>query len=397
MKRLGLLVVVALVALVALVAQPAQAASPLSVVVRDGDAFRHVLETGDWLVLTRLSLLPTSEPGFTDTFSAHTTGGDFDDPVKLTNRVRVTGAFSTDVFVKAGTTTITSACLLLQDKQSINCEDTGLADATYTVIVTYRSGWSAYTAQDVFIYLLEGSTIVAERTGARVGCGLVGLYLTAADVTTLGLTWADSGITLLGRASPALWASPANDSGVLQWRATGNLAATKVELRTRLKTMLREIENETACGISVGTLDQADFITAEGTVISIEAFSLIREVLPGEFAASRLNVAPTAITTPTVSMIRGVETAVEGTSLKQDVDAVHPMTGMVVTLIGSVILGGMAWVWARNQYIAVMVWYLTLMAGWLLFSIPFVLVFLPAAALAALGFMYLSKRIFAST
>src|SRR3990172_1562351 len=208
MKRLGLLVMVALVALVALVAQPAQAASPLSVVVRDGDAFRHVLETGDWLVLTRLSLLPTSEPGFTDTFSAHTTGGDFDDPVKLTNRVRVTGAFSTDVFVKAGTTTITSACLLLQDKQSINCEDTGLADATYTVIVTYRSGWSAYTAQDVFIYLLEGSTIVAERTGARVGCGLVGLYLTAADVTTLGLTWADSGITLLGRASPALWCAP---------------------------------------------------------------------------------------------------------------------------------------------------------------------------------------------
>jgi len=395
MKRL-LLVFVALSSFF-LMLSPAEAASPLNLIVRNGEAFRHVLETGDWLVLTRLSLIPTTQTAFADTFSVSTTGGDFDDPVTLTNRVHVTGAFATDVIVVAGATTITPSCTLQQDNQSVNCLATGLANGTYSVTVTYRSGWSAYTAQDVFFRLLDGSTVVAERTGGRVGCGLVGLYLTAVDVAALGLTWSDGGMILSGIASPALWASPSSDTGTITWRSTADLAATKVELRTRLRTMLRQIEQDGACGIPVGTLDTADFITNAGTILSIEAFSQIREVLPGAFASARLNPFPTAITTPTISMVAGVETLVAATTLKQDVDAIHPMVGLVVTLIGSFILGGLTWVRSTSQYLGVMVWYLTLMAGWLLFAIPFVVVFLPAAALAALGFMYISKRIFAGT
>src|SRR3972149_3615069 len=167
------------VALPLLFVQTAQAAAPLNLILHNGVIFRHVLELNDRLVLTRLSLIPASQTAFADTFTVSVAGGDFDDPVTLVNRVNVTGAFATDVVVVAGSTTITSSCQLLQDEQTVNCLATGLSDASYSVTVTYRSGWSAYSAQDVFIRKLSGATIVAERAGARVGCGLVGLYLTA--------------------------------------------------------------------------------------------------------------------------------------------------------------------------------------------------------------------------
>jgi len=384
-----------LLALPVMQARPAQAAAPLNFILHNGEAFRHVLELGDWLVLARTSLIPTTQTAFADTFSVTTTGGDFDDPVTLINRVHVTDAFSTDVTVVAGAT-ITAACQLLQDGQTVNCTSTGLADDTYSVTVTYRSGWSAYSAQDVFVRLLDGATIAAENTPGRVGCGLVGIYLTAADVTALGLTWADGGITLSGVASPALWAVPSSDTGTITWQSTSTIAETATTLTTRLKTMLIQIEQDGACGITSGTLNQADFITNEGLIMSLEAFGSFRVAIPEAFASSRINPFPTAITTPTASLVTAVETQVAATTVYQDVQAIHPIFGLLLTLIGSVVLGGVAWSMTKSSYLAVMAWYATLMTGWLLFAIPFAIVFLPAAGLAALGFMWLSKRIFST-
>ena len=351
-----------------------------------------MLEDDDWLILGRLYLTPQSSTAYTDVDEITTTDGDFDDTMLLTNRVYVTG--DADFIVIADTTDVTDYCYLEQDYQTVNCTSTGLANDTYDVTVTYRSGWNAYSGRDVFVRMIDSDTIVAERTAARVGYGLVGLYLTADDVDTYTLSWTDANIGLRILASPLLWSTPANIIvPVSQWHSTGSMAATQVALESRLQVYLAQLEQDDP-DLSVGDYVQSAYITDAGTLVSVEAFSLIRRVIPEAFARSNINPAPTAITTPGGSMVTAIETQVADTDLYTSMNNVNASAGIFVTLISSFVLGGILFAASKSVYIGSMTWFATLMAGWLLFAIPFAIVFIPAAGCCALGFMYVAKKVF---
>ena len=377
-----------------LMAMPVHAADPLAFSVARVEVFRHVLEDDDWLILARLYLLPLTSTAYADVFEITTTDGDFDDPAVLTNRVHVTGA--EDFLVSADTTDVTDYCYLEQDSQTVNCESTGLANATYDVTVTYRSGWSAYRAGDVFVRMIHSSTIVAERKAARLGYGLIGIYLTADDIDTYSLTssWSAVDIGLRIIASPLLWSSPASIAVPINtWNSTSSMAATKLVLEDRLRVYLGQIEEDND-DLSPGDYVQIDYITDAGTTISREAFSMIQSSIPEAFASSRINPFPTAITTPSKSMVTAVETAAAGTNVFTAMEDVNPSAGLYVTLLGSLILAAVVYVATKSPYLGPMTWFATMMGGWLLFAIPFALVFIPAAAFSAIGFMYISKKVF---
>ena len=139
---------------------PSYAAAPLSVQLYQPEIFRHVLEDNDWLIVARAYLVTTSQPGFDDSFSVVVSGGDFEDTIQLVDRVVETGTNSRtgDWAVVANTTDITTSCELFDDLVTIDCVTTGLGDATYSVVVTYRSGWSGYKPSDITFSLLQGAT-----------------------------------------------------------------------------------------------------------------------------------------------------------------------------------------------------------------------------------------------
>ncbi len=369
----------------------AKAAAPLPLQLAGVQAFRHVLETGDWLVLGRLSLAPTSQTGESDSFTVSTTSGDFDDPVVLVNRVDVTAG--TDYTVVADSTDITSFCTLGQDEQTIDCTGTGLADSSYTVVVTYRDGWDAYVGGDVFVQLDDTGTVVAERTAPATGYSLVGIYLTAAEVSALSLTWGDSNVTMPALASPNLWDVPSTATGVISWQATADTDATVTLLTSELKQYLAQLEIDDP-DVAAGDYVQPLGITNGGAVVAARAFSLIQLSIPQAFLTSESNPFPDAITTPTVSLIVGIEGTATSTTIYSDFQGVHPQAGLLLTLLGSIILGAVLWVPTRSTSVAGMGWFVGMLAGWLIFAIPFPMVFIPAAAITAAGFMWVAKAVF---
>ncbi len=369
----------------------AMAADPMGGQVQQCEAFRHVLETSDWLILCRLHLIPASNTGYMDSFTISTTSGDFDDPAVLTNKVVVTTA--TDYTVTADATAITSFCTLGQDDLTIDCDGTGLADASHTVEITYRGGWNAYSPSDVIVRLDDSGTPVAERNAARVGYGLVGLYLTAADITSLALTWGDAGVTVNVLGSPNFWATSMDLTGAITWQATADLAETVTTLTSRMLLLLTLLEQVDA-GISAGEYVQPQGVTNTGAVLANEAFASIGTAIPLAFLTAESNPFPDAVTTPTTSLVTSVEKAIKTTSVYTHMQAVHPLAGVFVTLFGSFALGGAGWMVTKQYIVSGMAWFVVMMGGWLLFAIPFPMVFIPAALLVAVGFVWIAKQVF---
>ncbi len=369
----------------------AEAADALTFRLEQAEAFRHVLEDGDWLILARLYLVPAEQTQLTDTFTVSTTGGDFDDPVTLTNSIYVTSG--TDFVVEADSTDITTACGLGQDLKTINCTTTGLADNSYTVVVEYRSGWNAYSGRDVFVRLDDTGTVLVERTAADVGYALVGVYMNAADVTALAVTWGDVNITLQALGTPNEWTTPHTVTATITWQATADQDATEVTLTAQLLNMLATIEQDDAA-VGSGDYIQPAGITDAGLQLSIDAFSLIRSAVPEAFLTANISPFPTAVSTPNASAVEAIDTATEATSLYSDFQDLHPMAGLLTTLLVSIGVGGLFFVKTRSSALGALTWWVAMMGGWLLFAIPFPLVFIPAAAIIAALFGWLARAVF---
>ena len=294
----------------------------------------------------------------------------------------------------ADETDITIYCFLEQDNQTINCLNTGLVNDTYDVVVTYRSGWSAYNARDVIVRLVDSTTIVGERVAGRTGYGLTGIYLTAAEVSSFGLSWTDANVGLRILATPLMWAEPAEIVvPITTWHTNASMSSALVELASRLRVYLAQIEQDDDL-VTGGDYVLPTFITDAGTTLSREAFSLIQTAIPEAFEHSRVNPWPTAIATPADSMVAAVATAAAGTDVYVSMGNLDPTAGLFVTLIFSFVFGFGIFMPTKNAYLGTMTWFATLMGGWLLFAIPFAIVFIPAAGFAALGFMAIAKKVF---
>ena len=371
----------------------AQAADPLPLQIADAQAFRHVLEDNDWLILGRLYLVPDTSIGNTDTFTVATTGGDFDDPIVLTNRVVHKTAADFIVTETGVPTALTSFCTLGQDDQTIDCEGTGLADGSYTVVVEYRMGWDAYTQTDVFVRLVETATVRAERSAPSGTYSLAGVYLTAADVTTLGITYGDRNIVLNALASPNLWAVPADEDVVIMWDLSTTQTATAAVLTTQLQAYLTQLELADPA-ISSGDYVSVGGITRAGAVVANRAFPRFQSAIPTAFVSFELDASAPLILTPKVSVITAVEQGRATSTVFITFGAIHPAAGGFVTFLISLLVAGGMWVSTKSIPVAGGGWFVVIFAGWLMFNLPFQLVFITAAAIIAVGFMWVGKAVF---
>ena len=383
------------VAAVALLVTTVRAADPLPLQLADGQAFRHVLETNDWLVLGRLYKTPGTSTGNTDSFTVTTTSGAFDDPIVLTNRVGQTTAVDFIVTETGVPTILTAFCALDQDEQTIDCTGTGLADASYTVEVEYRMGWDAYLSSDVIFRLYESdtATTLSERASPAGDYTLAGVYLTAAQVTALGVTWGDSDILLNTLASPNLWDTPADVTTVITWDTSATSDATETALTAAVQSYLVKLENDDP-NVEPGDYVGTNGITLTGAVIAGRAFSLIQSAIPQAFASFEANVFPTAIATASTSMLDAVDAARAATAVYVTFQNIHPALGGALVFILSVLTTGLLMIKFKSTAVASSGWLVVFIGGWLIFNIPFQLVFITMAAIIALGFAYIGKRIF---
>ena len=373
----------------------AQAADPLPLQLEDAQAFRHVLETGDWLILGRLTMAPDSSTGNTDSFSVATTGGAFDDPIVLTNRVIHTPGTDYTVTETGVPTDLTSFCTLGQDDTTISCAGTGLADASYTIEVEYRMGWDAYQSSEVFVRLVEAdpATILAERSSPNGTYTLAGLYLTSSDVATLGITWGDSDILLNALASPNLWDTPADVAAVIMWDSSADADATETALTAELQQYLVELEQADPA-VSSGYYVTPAGITLAGAVVATRAFSLIQTAVPRAFVSYEVNPFPTAVATAAKSLVDGIESDISASAAYVNFQAIHPAFGGLFTFVVSVIVAAGLWMSTKSMPVAGGGWWVVITAGWLLFALPFQLVFIILALLLAAGFMWIGKAVF---
>ena len=371
------------------------AADPLPLQISDGQAFRHVLEANDWLVLGRLYKTPATSTGNTDTFTVTTTSGAFDDPVALTNRVDQTDAADFIVTETGVPTILTSFCTLDQDEQTIDCTGTGLADSSYTVEVEYRMGWDAYLSSDVMFRLYESdtATTLSERASPAGDYTLAGVYLTAAQVTALGVTWGDSDILLNTLASPNLWDTPADVTTVITWDTSATSDATETALTGAVQSYLVKLENDDP-NVEPGDYISTSGITRTGAVIAGRAFSLIQSAIPQAFASFEANVFPTAVATASTSMLDALDAGRTSTAVYTTFQSIHPALGGALVFVLSVLTAGGLMIRIKSTAVASSGWLVVFIGGWLIFNIPFQLVFITLAAIIALGFMYIGKRLF---
>ena len=389
------LLLLAAVIVAAFLMGKAQAADPLTLQITDAQVFRHVLETDDWLVLGRLYKAPDSSTGNTDSFTVTTTSGAFDDPIVLTNRVIHTPGTDYTVTETGVPTDLTSFCTLGQDDTTISCAGTGLADASYTIEVEYRMGWDAYQSSEVFVRLVEAdpATILAERSSPNGTYTLAGLYLTSSDVATLGITWGDSDILLNALASPNLWDTPADVAAVIMWDSSADADATETALTAELQQYLVELEQADPA-VSSGYYVTPAGITLAGAVVATRAFSLIQTAVPRAFVSYEVNPFPTAVATASRSLVVAIETQVANTTTFINFQAVHPASGGLFTFIISVAVAAGLWVQTRSMPVVGGAWWVVITAGWLIFALPFQLVFITMAGIIALGFMWVGKAVY---
>jgi hypothetical protein len=382
----------------ALVVLPAFAASPLTYSFGRPEIFRHVLETGDWLMLSPMLLTPQQQLGVSDTFSVTIAGGALSDPIYLTNRVLVTGLLSDFAVVADGTTTITSACTLGVDAQTMNCTNTGLGNGAHTLVVTYRSGWGAYSGDDVIVRLRKNTTVVAQTLAPAIGCMITGLYLSAADVATAGLSWQGGTVNVKSTASPSVWATPYTVTRAdIVWHSDATHADTQNSLTPALRSMLTGLESNPACGVNRGTYVLPTGITLAGGTIAIGGFGRIQQVIPEAFLSS-LRYPQTPPTPQTFSRIEAVDAAAVGTSVRTGFGAINPAFNVGFTFVIALIAGGIVFFKWHSTLFAFLTAWCILLLGKLMFGpdIPTPVVFLPIAIIFGLGLMHLvSDRIFA--
>lgn len=392
MRRLRL-VGLALVLLGVLAVTSIQAASPPGVNLTQVEIFRHLIETDDMLILARLAMTPITESNASDTFpTVDVTGQDFDDPIVLTNRVHVTGG--TDYIVIADFTDITVYCGLESDDQTINCTGTGLGNGTYSVEVTYRTGWLAYSNTDVLVRLKRGAILVAERTAPSIGYQLVGIYLTASQVTTASITWPDATITLNAEANAALWGTPGSSSiSSITWQGDADHAALITTLTSRLRIYLTMLEVEDE-DIASGEYVQPLGITAAGKSLAVNAYSLMAEVIPEAFLDTEFQVMPTPIAEATTQVVATIEAGVSGTLVNLTMRSVSGKAPTMVTLLASLIAAVGLYMGTKSSVIAGMAWFAVMIAGWVLFGIPYSLIMIPAGLVIAGGFMWIARGVY---
>jgi hypothetical protein len=382
-----------------LAVMPVYAASPLTFQVATPQMFRHVLELDDWLLLTPVYLIPTTQAGFVDSpFAVNTTGGALDDPIVLTNRVVVTGAASDFAVVADGTTTITSSCTLAGDGQTMDCAGTGLGNGAHTLAVTYRSGWNAYDEDSVLFQLRDVAAVKATGTSGMGGCGLVGIYLTKAQVTASLMAWAGGTVNLRAIASPTLWATPYSiTKTVFTWHSDLTMAATQTTLAASLTTMLRNIESNSSCDVDKGTYVATTGITPAGAVIALEGFSQIVNAVPNAFQQS-LQYPQTAVTPQAFSQAANIDTAAAGTIVKTSVDAIGSKAGVGITYLLALVALVAIFLKVHSTLWAFLGGYCVILMGKFFFGadLPTALVFLPIALIFGMALWnFIADRIFA--
>lgn len=379
------------------------AAAPLAVGLLDVQIYRHVLETGDWLVLGRYELIPTtpSNLNLSDGVTADVTSGDFDQPVTLTNRVVSTSVADFTVTVDADSSDITSTCTLQTDSSSIDCTTTGLADGSHALTVAYRGGWTAYGGTDAFYRLVDGSTVVDQRTLPATGYRLVALYLDAAAVTANSLTWADAGITVQLRASPVLWDVPDTDSVTPTWNATADLDATVNTLTTGLRNMLRALEVADP-DISTGDYVTPTGIPDAGLTVAQDAFASFPRAIPEAFLSTAFIAFEDRDATETPAFVTTIETAAGASTIGTNWTDVGNLfggisggaAGTIVFSIIALIVGIVGLVRFQAPAITVFAVWVVFTLGWLLGAMADVWVFMPAALLGGWGVFNVARRVF---
>ncbi|HLE79925.1 MAG TPA: hypothetical protein VJA25_01370 [Dehalococcoidia bacterium] len=386
-----------------LFAGKAFAAAPIAVNLPQADIYQNVLEMGDWLVLGRYHLVPEQDDGLdqTDSGAVTTTSGAFDAPLTLINRVVETSA--ADYTVTAdGATNITAYCTLQATYSQLMCTGTGLSDASHTISVAYRGGWGAYAGTDAFFRVIEGSTLVTQRTVPATGYRLVGLYLSAAAVTAASLTWQDATITVELRASPAIWAIPSASSHSISWHTTASVSATESELTIGLRAMLRNLEVSDPA-VLTGDYVQSTGITDTGLLVARDAFARISTALPQAFISGSFNPQSDYTTTSTGAFVNSEEAAAAAKLTGQAWQGLSDqlLGGVSGHTFGTVIFGSMAliaagfvWMkWSAPGLALPVAWAIFAM-GWMLGGVPAVYVFLTAALLGGFGLLRLGTEIF---
>ena len=390
MKRLA-----GLLALLSFLALPVQAATSLPVSMYTVEVFRHVIEINDWLVLARVYIIPDSRSGIdSDSATISTTSGDFDDPLPLVNRILVTG--SSDFTVVADATTITSSCTVGASYLTINCADTGLADASYTVTATYRTGWGAYAPEDVLVRLKDGATtVVAERSSPATGYTLQGIYLTAAEVTAAGLTWQGGTIEMEALAASTLWASPCGGTCPSQvpntWHSDATHAALVTTLTARLKSYLSRLEQDDPL-VSPGAYVTTTGITAAGATVALNAFSLMQLAIPEAFQNTSFNPA-TGYTPSALSVATSLNAAASDTALRAGFTQIGADFGIAFFLIAALVGAAIVVLKLGSPELAALYALVIMVLAKIILgaSMPTPLVFLPIALVIGTGMLLMAK------
>ncbi|MBU0847615.1 hypothetical protein KKH23_10555 [Patescibacteria group bacterium] len=398
MMRWRVIVVLITLSILAAIVSTAHAATPITFALGTPQAFRHVLDdSDDLLVLEVLKLTPIEKTGLSDTFSVDTTSGAFDDPVVLTNRVYWASA-PDYVVVADGTDDISDACTFAADNQTMDCTATGLSDATHSIVVTYRSGWGAYSGSDVLVRLLDGVTVISERTSPGVGCVLVGHYLSAAAFTASGITWGSGTVAVKAIASPSLWDSPHTASLAMTWNSDADHTAFQTTMANQLQLVLDSMENSPECGLSDGDYVQTTGITDAGQTVAAAAFSLIGQAVPTVFQTSSYNPFTQPTPTPALAAIAAADAAASSTLVRISTRAISEAFPVGLTLTLALVAAVVTQAKVKSTALAFIFAWTVMLAGKLLFgeSVPTPIVFLPAALLVAFGAWQLVKSLFES-
>ena len=391
----------------------AYAAGALPVSVQQVHAYRDVLEDNDLLVVARYGLTPQWQE-MTDTFDdVSVSVGGTAEPMLLTNRHRYTTTDSMVVTEMTGDTDITAYCDIV-DQRRIECVETGLS-GIYDMTITYVGGWGAYSGSDVIFRLNDqGGDLVTQRYTPDLATeyGLVGLYIAAGH----SVVWEDNAVEVRLLASPSAWASPATATltgADFTWCLTcATLAQTETALETGFRSGLNHLENIDT-SVADGQYVNDRGITLAGRDLAIAAWNPIVRVIPEAFLDSSYN--PMVGFTPGPSSMTDADEAARDALLVSDAfdglgqqlfgltAAEGHVTAALFVLVGGLILAVVVG-WITQKYgdgqpalpLAILVLWLTLLAGWFIGPVPMAWWAIPAGMLGAWGLIALfARRVFA--
>lgn len=176
-------------------------------------------------------------------------------------------------------------------------------------IAAYEINWNtdtstppAYSPEDALVLLTNYSNVTYGsfiKNPPYLPGGLVAFYLTATQVTDLGITFGTSELRILIQSNPTSFDDSKNSgvTGNVEWNTSASVAATQTLLENILPSMvsyLQPIYPDT-------TLTSNGAITLAGSALATDAFAPIVLVAPGAFtvettAVWQTNVDPDAST-----------------------------------------------------------------------------------------------------